>query len=158
MVKAVAFSPDGKHFVTAVNAAQFWDAATGRAVGKPLRHPEMVEVLRFSPDGKLLLLAGGPGAQLWLVAAQKPLGPPLPHPARVLAGAFSPDGRSVVTGTLGGHVRLWNVPAPAQGSAERLALWAQVHTGLELDEEGAPRLLDAAVWEQRRRRLQGFGE
>ena len=36
-------------------------------------------------------------------------------------------------------------------------LWAQVITGLEVDELTAVRVLDAAAWQQRRQRLQELG-
>jgi hypothetical protein len=36
-------------------------------------------------------------------------------------------------------------------------LWAQVITGLEVDELTAVRVLDAATWQQRRQRLQNLG-
>ena len=40
---------------------------------------------------------------------------------------------------------------------ERIALWAQVITGIEADEHGNARVLDAATWQQRRQRLQELG-
>ncbi len=44
-----------------------------------------------------------------------------------------------------------------QGDPERILLWTQVITGLELDDFGATRVLDAATWEKRRQRLQELG-
>jgi hypothetical protein len=40
-----------------------------------------------------------------------------------------------------------------EGRGERVALWAQVLTGMELDADGVARLLDPAAWQERRRRL-----
>jgi hypothetical protein len=43
------------------------------------------------------------------------------------------------------------------GDGEWLALWAQVLTGMELDDFGEIRVLDAATWQQRRQRLRELG-
>jgi hypothetical protein len=43
------------------------------------------------------------------------------------------------------------------GSAERVRLWVEVLTGMELDEERGIHVLDAAAWQQRRDRLDGLG-
>jgi hypothetical protein len=71
--------------------------------------------------------------------------------------AFSPDGKTVLTGSDDKTARLWRVPRPIEGDPERILLWAQVITGLELDEFGGRRGLDAATWETRRQRLQELG-
>ena len=44
-----------------------------------------------------------------------------------------------------------------RGDPERIMLWAQVMTGLEVDELTAVRVLDAATWQQRHQRLQELG-
>jgi WD40 repeat protein len=75
----------------------------------------------------------------------------------VWAVAFSPDGKIVLTGSDDKTARLWNVPRPIEGDPKRILLWAQVITGLELDEYGGTRGLDAPTWEQRRQRLQELG-
>ena len=41
--------------------------------------------------------------------------------------------------------------------AERLHVWTELLTGLELDEQGGMRFLDADEWEQRRARLAELG-
>ena len=96
-------------------------------------------------------------ARLWDAATGKPLGAPLVHPGGVRAAAWAPDGRVVVTGGDDGGVRFWDVPAPLEGSAERLVLWTQVHTGLELDDQDVPRPLDPTTWRERRQRLDHLG-
>jgi hypothetical protein len=50
-----------------------------------------------------------------------------------------------------------HVPQPICGDPERIMLWAQVITGLEVDELTAVRFLDAKTWQQRRDRLQKLG-
>ena len=53
--------------------------------------------------------------------------------------------------------RLWHVPQPLRGDPERISLWTQVNTGLEVDEVTAVHVLDAATWQLRRQRLQQLG-
>jgi WD40 repeat protein len=117
-VQSVAFSPDGKLFVTATGAerrssvpglAQLWDRASGRPAGKPLPHPNGIWAARFGPDGKTLLTAGDDGAvRRWEVATGRPVGEPLWHPEAVTALGITPDGATIVTGAADGIVRLWD--------------------------------------------------
>jgi hypothetical protein len=82
------------------------------------------------------------------------------HPVKKTGGdgATSPtDGKTAVTGSRGKTARLWKIPQPIRGDPERIFLWAQVITGLELDEHGVVRFLDADTWHQRRQRLQELG-
>jgi hypothetical protein len=48
------------------------------------------------------------------------------------------------------------IPKPA-GDPERTMLWTQVITGLEVDDLTAVHVRDAAIWQQRRQRLQELG-
>jgi WD40 repeat protein len=166
-VMTVAFSPDGRLVLTGGQdrTARLWDAATGRPVGEPLTHHHSVGAVAFSGDGRLVATGTwGGDARLWLTASGRPLGPWLRHPLGywVWTVALSPDGRTLATGSGGpyeppGEGRLWPVPPPLDGSAERLMTWAQVQSGLELDAAGVTHLLDGAAWEQRRRRLEELG-
>jgi hypothetical protein len=71
---------------------------------------------------------------------------------------FRPDGRAVLTGYHPDPLaRLWDVPAPLQGTPERIKLWARVLTGMDLDDQGAMHFLDPPAWEQDRRRLAELG-
>jgi WD40 repeat protein len=164
MVAAVAFSPDGKLALTGSQdaTARVWDVATGRPIGEPLRHQGQVLDVAFSPDGKTVLTASYDGtAQLWDVASGKPIGPPWPHPIFVRSVTFSPDGQHALTLTGGDEgrniARLWKTPTPVKGDAERIALWVQSLTGMELDSGDAARALDAAAWQARLRDLQQLG-
>jgi hypothetical protein len=44
-----------------------------------------------------------------------------------------------------------------QGDPERIMLWPQVITGLEVDDLTAVRVLDAKTWQERKDRLQKLG-
>jgi WD40 repeat protein len=96
---------------------RFWDAATGRQVGPPLRHQQVVRALALSPDGRSLLSASWDRTvRLWALG-RSPRGPTdspgdaradRHEPSRTTAApqfdraAFSPDRRSVVL-TSNGH-------------------------------------------------------
>lgn len=50
----------------------------------------------------------------------------------------------------------WNL-VPARGTAERARVWAEVLTGMELEESGQTRPLDEAALADRRNRLAALG-
>jgi eukaryotic-like serine/threonine-protein kinase len=159
-VVAVCFSPDGRRLLTAGmdHLARLWDTATGRPVGRPLRHDEMVFAAVFSPDGKTILTAGADNtARLWDAATCEPIGQPLTHGSWVFGAAFSPLGNVVATGSRDGTARLWELPAPLEGDVERIGLWTQVLTGMELHDDGVLHFLDGQDWRERRQRLLELG-
>jgi WD40 repeat protein/predicted Ser/Thr protein kinase len=168
-VLGVVFSPDGKTVLTGCEdkVARLWRTDTREQIGQTPPHPGWVRVVAFSPDGRTIM-TGSPGtgegtAQLWDAATLKPLGARLPHAHWVLAGAFSPNGKTVLTGSGdfglgGGEAQLWDVtPAPLEGSVERIVLWTQVITGMEVDSSGVPHVLDAPTWQQRSQHLKELG-
>ena len=53
--------------------------------------------------------------------------------------------------------RLWPVPAPAAGTPDQVALWAEVLTGLALDANDVTHMLGAADWHTRHGRLRELG-
>ena len=120
-------------------------------MGQTLRHDETVWALGFSPDSRMAVTGSWDRtARLWETATGKAIGQPMQHLDDVLAVGFSPDGRTVMTGSYDFGVRLWPVPVPLDGDASRILLWAQVASGMELDDEGVVEVLDAKTWQQRR--------
>jgi WD40 repeat protein len=168
-VHAVAFRPGGSLVATAGGLeTQLWDMRSGKAIYAPLTE-KGTKAVAFSADGQFLATGhwrseGLTGAvRLWDVTTGKAIGLPLPLPLHVHALAFSPDGATlaVATGMAAGRnrqgeSRLIKVAAIA-GDVERIVLWTQVITGMELDELGVVRMLDAAIWQKRRHRLEGLG-
>jgi WD40 repeat protein len=69
-VYAAEFSPDGKGVVTApARDARVWDAATGKAIGEPMKHDDEEASARFSPDGNRVVTASWDTARVWDVAS-----------------------------------------------------------------------------------------
>jgi WD40 repeat protein len=156
-VVAVGFSPDGKTLVTASydRTARLWETATGQPLGLSFQHQAPVRTAAFSPDGEVLVTTSDDGtAQLWETATGQPVCVPLLHRGEVVAAAFSPDGQTLVTGCNDHTARLWRVPGVVEGPVERVQLWTQAITGLELDADGQVRVLNAHSWQQCRRRLE----
>jgi WD40 repeat protein/tetratricopeptide (TPR) repeat protein len=105
-VNSAAFSPDGRHVLTASQdgTARVWDVATGRPAFAPLRHDKQLNRAVYSPDG--LLIATGVGyltegyeVRVWDAATGAAATPPLPQEAEASALVFSPDSRRLVAVT-----------------------------------------------------------
>jgi WD40 repeat protein/tRNA A-37 threonylcarbamoyl transferase component Bud32 len=115
VVLAVAFSPDGKTFVTesgvpdrGPGVARFWDA-DGKESRKPPEQPSGALGVAFSPDGKKLLTGHFDGkARLWDLSTDQQLLTPPMHEALIRHVAFSPDGRILLTGSYDFTARLWD--------------------------------------------------
>ena len=159
-VVAVAFSPDGKAVLTGSQnyTAQLWETATGKPVGPPLAHRGAVNAVAFSPDGRTVATGSrDQTARLWDVTTGKPIGPPLLHLGPVGNVAFWHDGKTVVTAGEDKIARFWRLSLPVEGDAEQLELWSQVVTGMELEANGATRVLESTTWQERRLRLKDLG-
>ena len=122
-VTAIAFSPTGD-IATGDddNRIRFWNATSGELVKSLTGHHGDVRSLMFSPDGGLLLSAGGgdneqvpPEIYLWDFQGGTVVRSLTGIVGRtVLNAAFSPDGSKVVTGSLwslfddqSGTIQLW---------------------------------------------------
>ena len=164
-VRAVAFHPRGELVLTASSdwTARLWRADSGEPVGPVLQHPGRVYEAVFSPDGKRAVTGCEVSAQgwgevrLWDTEIGRPLSLPLRHPRPVGSAAFSPDGRLLLTACQDPRARLWAVPAPLEEPVERIRLWLEVSTGMELDAGGAARVLGPTTWQERRRLLDERG-
>jgi WD40 repeat protein len=164
-VETVVFSNDSKTLLTGSEdrTARLWDVATGKLRLPPITHAAAVQAVNFSADDRLIATGCRDGAaRIWDAATAKLISTPRRHKTAVSAVAFSPDGKTLLTSGLGGTSvdragRLWPVPSPLAGEVERLVLWTQVHTGMELNSEGVVNMLDAEQWHERRERLEKLG-
>ena len=109
---SAAFSPDGNRIVTASGdqTARIWDAATGAAIGAPLRgHKGDVFSAAFSPDGKSIVTASADGtARIWDATTGVLIHLLTGHKGGVHSAVFSPDGKRIVTASNDKTVRLWD--------------------------------------------------
>jgi WD40 repeat protein len=108
----------------------------------------------------MVLTAGeGRTVRLWHSGDGAPVGKPMTHPHRVASAAFSPDGKTILILTFvhDTSAQLWSGPSIPGGDASRIAAWIQVLTGLELEDSGSVRFLDAQTWQERQRLLDALG-
>ena len=106
IVRAVAFSPDGRCFATGSNPEtryagelRLWDASTGRLLLPPIPHTNWVAALAFQPDGKVLAAGDYDGlVRFWDTSTGQEIGRPLPQGEMVLSLAYSPDGTMLAVG------------------------------------------------------------
>jgi WD40 repeat protein len=154
---------------------RLWDLATHRGLGAPLTHPPAdgaadIGAVAFSPDGRTLATANLSTVRFWNVATRRPVGLPLHNQEAVSAMAVSPDGLTLAAASIGGTVRLWDVPTrrqhgatigrPAQGIGRAIAAVAFTPDGAHLVTAGAriARLWDTGTHHQVGRPFTGHAD
>jgi WD40 repeat protein len=128
MATSIAFSPDGKLLASrnvTEATVRLWEVATGKEVRKLGKaRPRTMggfwgfgssESLAFSPDGKLLAVAGEDNlVRLLDVATGNPASPLAGHPSAVSEVSFAPDGKTVSTRGNDGTLRQWDAATGKQ--------------------------------------------
>jgi WD40 repeat protein/serine/threonine protein kinase len=108
--RCAAVAPDGQRvamggFEKRVSVC----AVNSGAILAVLPHPDIVEDVKFHPDGTKLLTGCGDGkARLWSLPTTNLVYPPLLHEQSILAVGFSPDARWIATGSRDRTVRFWD--------------------------------------------------
>jgi WD40 repeat protein len=107
---SAAFSPDGKHVVTASRdqTAHVWDAETGREIATLKGHSLDVTSAAFSPDGQRIVTASTDGtARVWDAETGREIAT-LKGPGHLSTAVFSPDGKRVATASDDETARVWD--------------------------------------------------
>jgi WD40 repeat protein/Flp pilus assembly protein TadD/tRNA A-37 threonylcarbamoyl transferase component Bud32 len=140
-VRAVAFSPDGKHYlaVSSSGAIRVVNRTTKEVY--TTQHPPLVRRagvseqrhlrvtgLTMSPDGRTFVTAGT-DAQAFALHNGSTVGAPCVHEGLILAVAVSPDGQTVATAGHDATTRLWEAPT-RQTSLVRTLDWRVAVAGL----------------------------
>jgi len=145
-VRAITFSPDGALIASGGvvilerpkgewrpivgGEVQLWEAATGRAVGRPMWHPAPVWAVAFRPDGRVLLTGcEDKGVRFFLPMTGQLLGRAHAAEGTVCSVCFDPGGTRALSASAGGHdhsePQLWRLPG-----GDRLPRWLFQHGGL----------------------------
>ncbi|MGK0186274.1 MAG: WD40 repeat protein/serine/threonine protein kinase [Verrucomicrobiales bacterium] len=161
-VMTVAFSHDGKRVATGSwdKTVVIWDAETGLAVSKPMRHGgPFWYAVSFSGDGRTIVAGcDDRTARIWDIDTARPIGPRLPHDAALRTAVFTEDDSQIITGTSAGTTYNWDVSrSPLEADVKRIELWLQVITGMELEADGQVHPLDPESWQERRKQLHDLG-
>lgn len=117
---AVALAPGGKAVLAGgYHEVTVWSVPEGRLVRRLQRLPQRIQALRFSPDGKSLLVAGGTPGEYGEVALVDPVRGRRTRVLDtwsdiVLAAEFSADGRRVAAGGADAGVRVYDTATGKQ--------------------------------------------
>jgi WD40 repeat protein len=89
-------------------------------------HKGHVRIVRYSPDGRLLVTAGdGRAVRLWKMPSGELLRTPEGHDKGTLCAAFAPDGRTLATGGWPPEVCFWDIETgkKLQAHGKRHIVW-----------------------------------
>jgi len=127
-VVCAAFSADGRRVLIGDKAGTVWlcEAATGRQVYRPFRHPAALRRAALSPDGQYVVTTGDDhGVSVWRLGAGKvelrwQMGD-------IYFAAISPDSRLVAASGIDGKVRVWDIATAQPVAASPLGRAADLY-------------------------------
>lgn len=138
--RAVFSADERRVATTSSRAARVWAVPTGQPVTLELEHPDGVESVAFSADGRRLVTVCRDGwVRTFDATTGMAAGARLPQPPLSLqAAAFSPDGRRLLTASRDGTVVLRTIAVVTEGGrADELADLAELVGGLRVSALGA---------------------
>ena len=115
---SVRFSPDGKYVLggTSGRSIKLWDAATSGQLRSFAESRTLGDVAEFSPDGKLVAwleddpdVKGAIDIVLWDQRHARRFNTLKGHTGDVSSIAFSADSKTLVSGSLDGTIKVWNI-------------------------------------------------
>jgi WD40 repeat protein len=109
-IRDVRFSRDGQTLLSRSDAAvRLWDADTGRPIGQPLPHDDVIHTAVFDPGGRLVATGSADRTvRLWDARTGRPAGVIGPHSQSATEVAFLPDGQSLLV-VAAPEVHLWDL-------------------------------------------------
>jgi WD40 repeat protein/regulation of enolase protein 1 (concanavalin A-like superfamily) len=116
-VRAVAFTPDGRHAFSASRdtTLRLWEVQTGRQVRVFQGHKHIIDCLALSPNGRHVLTGSvDKTVRLWDAATGRELRRLEGHTEWVAGVAFSPDGQQALSGGGDRTIRLWDLTTGRQ--------------------------------------------
>jgi WD40 repeat protein len=112
-VNALAFSPDGRKFLSGSHdgTVRLWERDTGNEIHVFKGHTGGVEGVAFAPDSTRVLSCGTDGTvRLWDVATGQEIHNFTAHAGGASCVTFSPDGSLAISGGADNVLRIWRLP------------------------------------------------
>lgn len=113
----VAFSPNGKEFVSMHNALEMalWDASTGEKKVVLPTEGELIQNISFNKDGSLLAGAGFLGiVRVWDMKTQKQIHAFNGHNGGIYGTTFHPENQLLASCGLDNTIRIWDLKTGKQ--------------------------------------------
>jgi len=106
-------SPDGRNvlFARQHGKVSVCDLETGKLYRQPFGPARGLRTATYSPDGRLIVTSSEStdfASIVWDAVTLEQI-VTLPHPLGVMQSRFSPDGHHLVTASLDGNARIWNM-------------------------------------------------